>query len=408
MAASGSKTIVLFALGANFGIAIAKFTAAAWTSSSAMFSEGVHSLVDTANQALILFGLKRATRPADAKHPFGYSKELYFWCFVVAVILFALGAGVSIYEGIEKTLHPHPMSDPTINYIVLGIALLLEGTASYKAIKEFNRRYPNQPPFSALKRSKDPALFAVVLEDIAACAGLIIAAIGIFCADFFGWLQADGIASIIIGIILAITAITMSIEIKALLIGEAASQEVQAGLKELIDAEMGPKGSIKAINEIRTMHLGPEDILMAASVDFKDNQSSQAVEAVTARLETAIKEKYPEVRRLFLEVQSVEAHKAVLIAEAEKHGLSLSTDVMVSEEAEAAISQSVAKNVAAQASAASISPAVSGAPAVSAEAPPTGSVPTKLAGAGAPAATNLAARPKSRKDRKRSRKRKPS
>ena len=335
MAAGGSKTIVLFALGANFGIAVAKFGAAAWTGSSAMLSEGVHSLVDTANQALILLGLKRAKRPADAQHPFGYSKELYFWCFVVAIVLFALGAGVSLYEGIEKVLHPHPMNDPTVNYIVLGVAILLEGFSTYKALQEFDRRYPKLPAVRAIRQSKDPALFAVVLEDVAACAGLVIALIGIFVADQFGILEADGFASILIGVLLALTALAMSIEIKALIIGEAATTEVRAGLVELIKSEAGNNGSIKAINEVRTMHLGPEDLLVAASVDFKDGETSQAVEAVTARLERQIKDAYPEVRRLFLEVQSVEAHKKALAAEIEKHGAAFATNVVVSEEAAA-------------------------------------------------------------------------
>lgn len=320
MAAGGSKKIVLFALGANFGIAVAKFSAAAWTGSSAMFSEGVHSLVDTANQGLILLGLKRSNRPADEKHPFGYSKELYFWCFVVAVMLFALGAGISIYEGIEKILHPHAITNASINYIVLSVAILLEGFSTYKALEEFKRRYPDHKPLAAIRRSKDPALFAVVLEDVAACLGLFIALIGIFLADQFGILQADGVASVAIGIILAMTAILMSIEIKALIIGEGVNTEVRDGLVKLLEAETGKNGSIKAINEVRTMHLGPDDVLMAASVDFKDGETSQAVEAVTARLEVAIKARYPIVRRLFLEVQSVEAHRAAVAAEAETHG----------------------------------------------------------------------------------------
>ncbi|MGH1417370.1 MAG: cation diffusion facilitator family transporter [Hyphomicrobiaceae bacterium] len=333
MAASGSKTVVLFALGANFGIAIAKFSAAAWTGSSAMLSEGVHSLVDTANQGLILLGLKRASRPADAKHPFGYSKELYFWCFVVAVILFALGAGVSIYEGIHKVQHPTTMTNANINYIVLGVAILLEGFAMFKALQEFNSRYPNLPPLRAIRRSKDPALFAVVLEDFAACLGLIVAMIGVFLADKFGILQADGVASIVIGLILAMTAIVMSIEIKALIIGEAATADVQDGISQIIAQEVSSNGPIKAINEIRTMHLGPDDLLVAASVDFKDNETSQAVEAVTAKLEIEIKNTYPEVRRLFLEVQSVEAHKAALASEIEKHGPPLATTTIASPQA---------------------------------------------------------------------------
>ncbi len=396
MAAGGSKTIVLFALGANFGIAVAKFAAAAVTGSSAMLSEGVHSLVDTANQGLILLGLSRANRPADAKHPFGYSKELYFWCFVVAVVLFALGAGVSIYEGINKVRHPHAMSDATINYIVLGVAFLLEGFSTFKALQEFNRRYPNLPPLRAIRRSKDPALFAVVLEDIAACTGLIIAFIGVFIADQFGILQADGVASIAIGVILAKTAILMSIEIKALIIGEAATLDVQSGLAAIIAAETGPQGSVKAINEIRTMHLGPEDLLVAASVDFKDGETSQAVEAVTARLEREIKTAYPEVRRLFLEVQSVEAHRAAIAAEVAEHGSAVATSVSVSDSA---------AGVAVDASAGVSVFEKTKSPASSATVAPTHTTSPKQAGAaGTQPRPNIQARPMSRKNRKRARK----
>ncbi len=396
MAAGGSKTIVLFALGANFGIAVAKFAAAAWTGSSAMLSEGVHSLVDTANQGLILLGLKRASRPADAKHPFGYSKELYFWCFVVAVVLFALGAGVSIYEGIHKVLHPTTMTNANINYIVLAIAILLEGFSTFKALEEFKHRYPKLAPLRAIRQSKDPALFAVVLEDVAAVTGLFVALIGIFLADKFGILQADGIASIIIGLILAMTALLMSVEIKALIIGEAATVEVQDALRKIIDAQVAANGPIKAINEIRTMHLGPDDLLVAASVDFKDGETSQAVEAVTAKLETQIKSKFPEVRRLFLEVQSVEAHKAALASEIAKHGGPIATNVDISSEAAKVLTKAetdVQK------------PTTS---AGSATAAPTGAKPTNPTGIETEQRPNIQARPMSRKHRKRSRKSKSS
>ena len=318
VAAGGSTKIVLIALGANLGIAIAKFIAAAWTNSSAMLSEAIHSLVDTTNQGLLLLGIKRSARPADEQHPFGYSKELYFWSFIVAILLFSLGAGVSLYEGVHKLLHPHPISDPHVNYIVLTFAMMVEGYACYMAIKEFNRQRGDTPAFAAVRKSKDPALFAVVLEDVGAMTGLFLALFGVMAAHLLGWQEADGIASICIGLLLASIAIMMSIEIKALIIGEAADADIREGLERLIEAKTGKDGSILAINEIRTMHLGPQDVLVAASVDFRDDQSAKVVEVTTAALERQIKKAYPEVRKLFLEVQSRRDHKAAQKASSDR------------------------------------------------------------------------------------------
>ncbi|MEW5962515.1 MAG: cation diffusion facilitator family transporter [Pseudomonadota bacterium] len=304
MAAGGSTTVVLVALGANLGIAIAKFAAAAWTSSSAMLSEAIHSLVDTSNQALLLYGLKRSARPADARHPFGYAREIYFWSFVVAVLLFSMGASVSIYEGVHKLSDPHPIHDAHVNYIVLGIAILLEGISTWKALGEFNSRYPGRGLVAALRRSKDAALFTVVLEDLAALSGLMVALAGVMAADLLGYTMADGIASIVIGLILAFVAAFMSIEVKSLLVGEAADIEVRRGIYRSIEAQSGAGRPIRAINEVKTMHLGPEDVLAVASIDYHDGVDSAEIEATTARLEAAIRQKFPIVKRLYLEAQA--------------------------------------------------------------------------------------------------------
>lgn len=312
MAAGGSTSVVLVALGCNLGIAVAKFVAAAWTGSSAMLSEAIHSLVDTSNQGLLLHGLKRAERPADARHPFGYSKELFFWSFIVAILLFSMGAGVSLYEGVMKLLSPHPIESAGINYIVLAVAIALEGVSTWKAVSAFNSKRGEAGMLAALRASKDPALFTVVLEDLAAMAGLVVALSGVMAADLLGIIEADGIASIIIGLLLASVAAFMSIEIKALIIGEAASAAVTAGLKHLVLTETGPGRPIRAINEIRTMHLGPEDVLVAASVDFQDGETAKSVEATTGRLDRAIRAKFPSVRHLFLEVQSEADHRHAL------------------------------------------------------------------------------------------------
>lgn len=315
MASSGSTKIVVIALVCNFGIAVAKFTAAAWTQSSAMLSEAIHSLVDTSNQALLLYGIRRSQRPADARHPFGYSKELYFWSFVVAILLFSLGAGVSIYEGFQKLLHPHPVTNFAINYIVLAVAMVLEGYTAWRAVTEFETRRGARSWLAALRLSKDAALFTVLLEDIAAVAGLLIAFVGLLTVQFLGIQEADGIASILIGLILATVAIFMSIEIKGLLVGEAASPKVQAGLQKILQSEIGPSGPLLAVNEIRTMHLGPEDVLVVASVDAADGVPAEELEALTAQFESAIMDKFPEVRRLYIETQSLADHKAAIAAE---------------------------------------------------------------------------------------------
>jgi cation diffusion facilitator family transporter len=315
VAAGGSRNVVLIALAANLGIAIAKFVAATWTRSSAMLSEAIHSLVDTSNQALLLYGLNRARRPADARHPFGYSREIYFWSFVVAILLFSMGAGVSIYEGIEKLRDPHPISDFWVNYTVLGIALILEGISTYKAVTTFNAKREGRGWLPALRASKDAALFTVLLEDLAAVSGLLIVLIALVCVQFLGWEQADAIASMLIGLLLASVAAFMSVEIKGLLVGEAVSPQVLAGITGLLERETGPKGPLIAINEIRTMHLGPDDVLVAASVDAIDGIPAEKVEAVTSELERAIKAKYPQVRRLFIETQSADGHRAAASAE---------------------------------------------------------------------------------------------
>lgn len=308
MSQRGSTGVVLVALGCNLAIAASKFAAYVWTGSSAMLSEAIHSLVDTSNQALLLYGIKRSARPADARHPFGYAKELYFWSFIVAILLFSLGAGVALYEGAEKLHDPHPMTNVHINYIVLSIAIALECFSTWKAVAEFNRRRGETGALVALRSSKDPALFAIVLEDLAALAGLVVAFAGIFVADYFAWPAADGLASIMIGLILGLVAAFMSVEIRSLIVGEAASPAVRSGLRQIIRTEVGAGKPIRTINEIRTMHLGPDDVLVAASVDFEECETARSVEAATARLESAIRSRYPEVKRLFIEVQSEAEH----------------------------------------------------------------------------------------------------
>lgn len=305
MASGGSKIVVIAALFGNGLIAVTKFAAATFTGSSAMFSEAVHSLVDTGNQGLLLYGMKRAEHPADETHPFGYGRELYFWAFVVAIMIFATGAGVSIYEGIHKLSAPEPIKDVYINYIVLGLAIVFEGAAWYMAFREFRKRMGRRTYFRALRHSKDPGLFTVLMEDTAAMLGLVIALVGVFLADALGVPELDGVASILIGVVLALIAAFLAYETKALLIGESASPEVVAGVRRILGQERG----ILRVNEILTMHMGPEDVLLNLSVDFHSGLSSDHVEASITAMEQKIKKDFPEIVRVFIEAQSVQAHR---------------------------------------------------------------------------------------------------
>jgi cation diffusion facilitator family transporter len=299
MAAEASTKVVIAALIGNGLIAITKFVAATMTGSSAMFSEAVHSVVDTGNQALMLHGIRRSRRPADERHPFGYGPELYFWAFVVALLLFSTGAGVSIYEGIHKIMDPEPVTDVHINYIVLGLAMVFEGAAFAFAFREFNRVRGTRGYLAAVRVSKDPALFVVLAEDAAALLGLIIAFIGLVLAEFLDMPALDGAASVAIGVVLAGVALLLAYETKGLLIGEAARPAVVAKLRRIVSAEHG----VDKINEILTMHMGPRDVLLNLSVDFNSRLSSDQVEAEVTRLEREIKAAIPEITRVFIEAQ---------------------------------------------------------------------------------------------------------
>ncbi len=305
MAAHGSKKVIFAALAGNTLIAITKFAAAAYTGSAAMLSEGIHSLVDTGNQGLLLLGMKRAEKPADDKHPFGYSSEIYFWAFVVAIMIFAVGAGISLYEGIQKIRNPHPIESALIAYIVLGLAIIFEGWAWTVAYKEFKKNKGRRPFLAAVRDSKDPTVFTVLFEDTAAMLGLLAALVGIYGAQTFEIAWMDGAASVVIGLILAGTAFVLALETKGLLIGESASDELVASVRAILQAP----AAVKGVNEIRTLHLGPNDVLLAASLDFEDALTAGAVEEVIFSLEDTIKRAQPLIGRVFLEVQAARDHQ---------------------------------------------------------------------------------------------------
>lgn len=297
--ASGSRTVIFAALIGNALISITKFVAASITGSSAMLSEGIHSLVDTGNQVLLLYGLKRAAKPADADFPFGYGKEIYFWSFIVAILIFALGGGISIYEGIQHVQHPEPIRNPMVNYIVLGLALIFEGAAWYFAFREFSRVKGRWGFLEAIQRAKDPTIFVVLFEDSAAMLGLMVAFIGVLLTQVTGILVFDGIASVIIGLILIGTAVWLAYETKGLLIGESANKSVIQGIRDTLRG----RSNINHVNEILTMHMGPDFILANISVDFTDAISARDVETDIAAIDRSIKQKYPQIKRVFIEAE---------------------------------------------------------------------------------------------------------
>ncbi len=297
--ASGSKKVILAALAGNSLISITKFGAAAYTGSSAMLSEGIHSLVDTGNQFLLLYGIKRASKPADADFPFGYGKEIYFWSFIVAILIFALGGGISIYEGISNLEHPEAISNPMVNYVVLGLAMVFEGAAWLFAFREFNKVRGKWGYIEAIQRAKDPSIFVVLFEDSAAMLGLLVAFAGVALSQYTGILIFDSIASIIIGLILIGTSIWLAYETKGLLIGESANQATIKGVREILSSNI----SIEHVNEVLTMHMGPDFILANISVDFNDGKTANEIETIVAGIDTAIKAAYPQIKRIFIEAE---------------------------------------------------------------------------------------------------------
>jgi cation diffusion facilitator family transporter len=296
----GSKTVIYAALAGNLAIALTKFAAAAFTGSSAMLSEGVHSLVDTGNGGLLLYGMHRAARPADRTHPLGHGRELYFWSFIVALLVFALGAGVSFYEGVVHLMAPEPVANVMVNYVVLGLSFVFEGSSWYVALKEFRREKGRLGWFEAVRLSKDPSVYTVLFEDSAALLGLVVAFAGILAAELLAMPALDGAASIGIALILGSTAIFLARESKGLLLGEPASPEVQ----EKVLAIAGQDPAVQRANGILSVHIGPEEIVAGLSIEFEDDLRAPEIEACVERLEARLKEEMPEISRLFVKPQA--------------------------------------------------------------------------------------------------------
>jgi cation diffusion facilitator family transporter len=305
--ASGSSNIAIYgAIAANLAIAVSKFIAAAFTGSSAMISEGIHSLVDTGNGALILLGIRLSKRPADLNHPFGHGKELYFWSLIVAVLIFSIGGGMSFYEGITHIQHPNPLQDPTWNYIVLGLSILFEGISFALAFREFSVvRDKSKSFWQAIKDSKDPGVFAIILEDTAALLGLIVALLGVFLGHQLHNPYIDGAASIVIGILLAVVAIILVNKSKALLIGEGASPELVQSIYTLVKSDE----AVMDLDSPITMHFGPNEILLALNVIFRKDLNIGETEVSINRMETIIRDQHPEIKRIFIEAHSISSQK---------------------------------------------------------------------------------------------------
>jgi cation diffusion facilitator family transporter len=295
-----SKRTIYAALFGNLLIAVTKFIAASFTGSSAMLSEGVHSLVDTSNEVLLLYGLNRAAKPPDANHPLGHGRELYFWSFIVALLVFALGAGVSFYEGVAHVLAPVPMESIGVNYIVLALSALFEGYSWRVALKHFRSSKGKNGYLDAIRESKDPVTFTILLEDSAALTGIAIAAVGIASAQYFGMPELDGIGSLCIGLLLTVTAIFLARESKGLLIGERAAPAIEASILEM--AQTDP--AIQRANGVMTVHLAPDQVVAALSAEFRDNAKADDIEACVERLERRLAAERQEVTVLFVKPQT--------------------------------------------------------------------------------------------------------
>ncbi|NMM38158.1 MAG: cation transporter [Glaciimonas sp.] len=299
---SATKKVVYAALAGNFAIALIKFVAAAITGSSAMLSEAVHSLVDTVNELLLLYGMKRAAKGPDDSHPFGYGRELYFWSFIVTLLVFALGAGVSLYEGVVHLRNPEAMTNPLINYLVLGVSIICEGASWWVALKAFRATKGKQGYFDAFRASKDPGVFIVLFEDGAALLGLLVATLGITGALILDMPELDGIASIGISIVLAASSILLARETKALLIGEAAQPHVRESIMRIASNDT----DIRCVNGVLTVQMGPNQVLAALSAEFCDDLNTTQIEHCIGRIEAAIIDAHLDVTTLFVKPQAVE------------------------------------------------------------------------------------------------------
>lgn len=304
MSGSAKKTIYA-AMVANFAIAIIKFIAASITGSSAMLSEGIHSVVDTGNELLLLFGIRKSKKPADDSHPFGYGQELYFWTLIVALFIFAIGGGMSIYEGINHLQEPEPLTDPFWNYVVLALAVLFEGYSWNVALQEFLASKNEDSFWTAIRASKDPTIFTILFEDTAALIGLFVAFLGVLSGHLLNNVYLDGVASIVIGVILCGVALLLAAESKGLLIGEGADAETVASIKKITNNDP----AVEKVMKVLTLHFGPQEILLNLEINFVADLETEELAIAIERLEDALNSRHPEVKNIFIEAKSISAKR---------------------------------------------------------------------------------------------------
>ena len=299
---SGSSHVAVYAaIAGNLCVATSKFVAAAFTGSSAMLSEGVHSLVDTGDGGLLLLGLKRSQLPPDETHPFGHGKALYFWTLIVAIMIFAVGGGISFYEGVTHIQHPKPLESPIWNYAVLGVAMVFEGISLTVAWREFSKVRGGRGVLQTIQESKDPTIYTVIFEDSAALIGLLVALAGIFLTERTGNPVYDGSASIIIGILLATIAVFLANESKGLLIGEGTDSNTLADLRRLAESD----DAVENVRRPLTMHFGPSNVLLTMEIQFKPTLSAKEVETAIDRIEKQIRTAHPEIKHIMIEAESI-------------------------------------------------------------------------------------------------------
>ena len=293
-----SRVVVYGAMAANVAIAATKFGVAAVTGSSAMLSEAIHSTVDTANELLLLYGMARSKRPPSPQHPFGHGKELYFWSLIVAVLIFGLGGGVSFYEGVLHVLEPHPSKDPSWNYVVLGAAAVFEGASFVIGWRQFARDRGSTPFWRALRTSKDPTTFTVIAEDAAALAGLAIAAAGVFASERLAMPQLDGVASMLIGVLLAFVAVLLVRESRGLLVGEGIKPETAAAIRELLLRE----DRVSEVGPVLSMYIGPEEALVAVEIRFEPGTAASEAAGIVRGARERIRKRFPTLKRIYIDV----------------------------------------------------------------------------------------------------------
>ncbi|CCD87496.1 putative Cation-efflux pump [Bradyrhizobium sp. ORS 285] len=300
-----SKVAVYAALAGNLLVACTKIAAAVWTGSSAMMSEAIHSVVDTSNELVLLYGFHRASRSPDPRHPLGYGRELYFWSFIVALLLFALGAGVSLYEGVAHLMQPEPIENPAVSYVVLGLSFIFEAGSWWVALKRFRAAAPELSYIEAFRRSKDPPAFMVVFEDSAALIGIIIAAAATAAAVTFDEPAWDGVGSILIGLVLAATSMVLARESKSLLIGEPADPELARSVLEIARASAG----VRAANGLLTVQLSPQQVVVALSIEFADELRADDIERAVVAIETELRARHPVIATLFVKPQTANRYR---------------------------------------------------------------------------------------------------